>query len=196
MELNDDEEAFDLTLPAVDDSCSLGESRLSPAPFDDPRSEALPEVFGVFADDPKEAKAPEPRPKAFEAPAEGDETPAERGEIAVKGLERAWELSGPKRFDEWLRGRSSLAPPSLSLPDTESDSLLELAPPLVLVADFRAEKDTILRRLCLLRSPGPQIRVIHRGSGFDSSETERSSDFHRAIQRTKEAVVKGTIDNQ
>lgn len=94
------EEAFDLTLSAVDDSCSLEESRLSPDPFDDPTSDVFPEFFEVFEADPKEAKAPEPRPNAFEALEEGEETPAERGEMALKGLERPWELSGPKRFVE------------------------------------------------------------------------------------------------
>lgn len=59
----------------------------------------LPGVFGVFAEEPKEANAPEPRPNADEALVEGEDTPVDRGEIALKGLERPWALSGPKRFD-------------------------------------------------------------------------------------------------
>lgn len=61
------------------ESRSLDESALSLL------SVEAPGVLGV----PKEAKAPEPRPKALEAPDDGDETPADRGEMALKGLERA-----------------------------------------------------------------------------------------------------------
>jgi hypothetical protein len=96
-EFSDDEEAFGFTFSVLDDSCSLGKSRLS---FVKPRSAVPPGVLGVFAEEPKEANAPDPRPKAFEALADGDETPAERGEMALKGLDRPCELSGPKRFDE------------------------------------------------------------------------------------------------
>lgn len=71
---------------------------------------------------PNDAKAPEPRPNADEAFVDGEETPAERGERALKGLDRPWELSGPKRFD--VRERSTLAPPSLlSVPAIDRDSL-------------------------------------------------------------------------
>ena len=59
------------------------------------RSDEAPGVLGV----PKEANAPEPSPKADEALVEGEETPPERGEMALKGLERPWELSGPKRLE-------------------------------------------------------------------------------------------------
>lgn len=58
-------------------------------------SDEPPGVLGA----PKDANAPEPRPKADEALVDGEETPPERGEMALKGLERAWELSGPKRFE-------------------------------------------------------------------------------------------------
>ena len=34
----------------------------------------MPGVLGVFAEDPKDAKAPEPSPKAEEAPVVGEET--------------------------------------------------------------------------------------------------------------------------
>lgn len=90
----DEEEVLDLMFPE-DEVYGSVVSRLS---FADPSSKALPGVLGVF--EPKEAKAPEPSPKAFEAPADGEETPPERGDIALKGLDRPWELSGPKRFDE------------------------------------------------------------------------------------------------
>lgn len=94
--------------------------------FVEPRSKALPGVLGVFAEEPKEANAPEPSPKAFDAPADGEETPVERGEdMALKGLDRPWELSGPKRFDECVRGSSGRELPSLS-PAVDRDSLFAL----------------------------------------------------------------------
>lgn len=81
-----------------------------------------PGVLGA----PKEAKAPEPRPNAEEAFVEGEETPPpERGDRALKGFDRPWELSGPNRLDE--RGSSTLAPPSLpSVPVMDRDNLEEL----------------------------------------------------------------------
>lgn len=48
---------------------------------------------------PNDANAPDPRPKADEAFVDGEETPPERGEMALKGLDRPCELSG-KRFEE------------------------------------------------------------------------------------------------
>jgi hypothetical protein len=44
--------------------------------------------LGFFVVEPKDANAPEPRPKADDAPAEGEETLVESGEIVLKGLER------------------------------------------------------------------------------------------------------------
>ncbi len=49
-----------------------------------PKSRALPGDFGVF-EAPKDAKAPEPSPKALDAPAVGDGI-AVGGEIALKGF--------------------------------------------------------------------------------------------------------------
>lgn len=48
----------------------------------------VPGVFGVFVADPKDAKAPEPKPKAEEALVDGVVTPVESGEIALNGFER------------------------------------------------------------------------------------------------------------
>lgn len=78
---------------SADGSCSEGgaESPLSPGPLDEPRSTEPLGVLGA----PKDANAPEPRPKAEEALAEDEDTPPpERGEIALKGLERALDLDG------------------------------------------------------------------------------------------------------
>lgn len=75
-------------------SLSLGFfSFLSPGVPDDsrvfPKSNAVPGVFGVLLADPKEAKAPEPRPKADEPVEFGDWIPdVLRGAMALKGLFR------------------------------------------------------------------------------------------------------------
>jgi hypothetical protein len=115
--LSDGTEIFDLIPSADTVTRSVGLSRLSPGVF---KSDEPPGVFGA----PKDAKAPEPRPNADEAFVEGEDTPAESGERALKGLDRPpWELSGPKRFDV----REMLAPLSLlSVPVIDRDNLEEL----------------------------------------------------------------------
>ena len=55
---------------------------------------------------------------------EGEETPVDIGDIALNGLERPWELSGPNRFDE--RGISTRAPSLPSVPDIDKDNFEEL----------------------------------------------------------------------
>ena len=65
------------------------------------KSKAVPGVLGVFVAEPKEAKAPEPRPKAPEAPVVGEEIPLVfKGVTALKGLLRPCEDVLPKRFDD------------------------------------------------------------------------------------------------
>lgn len=98
-------------------SCSGATSRFSPGVF---TSDEPPGVFGA----PNEAKAPDPSPKAEEALVDGEETPPDSGDIALKGFERPWELSGPNRLDE--RGRSTRAPSLPSAPDMDRDNLEEL----------------------------------------------------------------------
>lgn len=64
------------------------------------KSKAVPGVLGVFVAEPKEAKAPEPRPKAPEAPVVGEEIPLVfKGVTALNGLLRPCEDVLPKRFD-------------------------------------------------------------------------------------------------
>lgn len=54
-----------------------------------PKSKAVPGVFGVLVADPKEAKAPEPKPKALEPAIVGEDMPlVVRGVTVLKGLLR------------------------------------------------------------------------------------------------------------
>ena len=85
--------------------------------------EPLPGVLGVFAEDPNDAKAPEPRPKADEA-AEGELV--EGVERLLKGLDLPCEEVSPNRRFVYDRGESTL--PSFSGPFIESESLLLLQP--------------------------------------------------------------------
>lgn len=85
------------------------------------KPEPLPGVLGVFAEDPKEAKAPDPRPKAEEA-AEGE--PVEGVERLLKGLDLPCEEVSPNLRLVYDRGESTL--PSFSGPLIESESLLLL----------------------------------------------------------------------
>lgn len=86
------------------------------------KSKAVPGVFGVLAAEPKDAKAPDPRPKALEPPAVGDDTV-----VALKGgLKGLFLLEDmlPKRFGVSRVGWSLLSCRSdLSM---ERDSLLVL----------------------------------------------------------------------
>lgn len=92
------------------------------------KSKGAPGVFGVFEEEPKEAKAPEPKPKAVEAPEFGEDIAlVVKGEKALKGLRPPCEESPPppKRLAEGtvLDCESGLA--SLSL-FVERESLLAL----------------------------------------------------------------------
>lgn len=64
------------------------------------KSNAVPGVLGVLLADPKDAKAPDPRPKAEEPPVVGDASaPGVNGEMALKGLRPPCDdVSPPKRF--------------------------------------------------------------------------------------------------
>ena len=53
-----------------------------------PKSKAVPGVLGVLVAEPKEANAPEPKPKAVDAPEVGDAMlPVANGGMALKGLD-------------------------------------------------------------------------------------------------------------
>lgn len=61
-----------------------------------PKSTDVAGVFGVFADDPKDANAPDPSPKAEEAPEVGEAMLAvDKGAIELKGLDLPLEEPSP-----------------------------------------------------------------------------------------------------
>lgn len=96
------------------------------SPFSRPfrsKAPAAPGVFGVLTD-PKEANAPDPKPKAEDAPAEGEFVV--NGEMVLKGLDFAWEDDSPaRRLLLEFRGESNLPLSLLSGPmDRESLPLL------------------------------------------------------------------------
>lgn len=96
-----------------------------------PRSRDAPGVRGVLAEDPKEANAPEPRPKADEAPfVDGVTLLVVNGAIPLNGLVLPLvDRSPPKRFaDGYGRGESDLLLSLVALLGFEVDreSLVEL----------------------------------------------------------------------
>lgn len=95
------------------------------------RSRDAPGVRGVLAEDPKDANAPEPRPKAEEAPfVEGVTLVVVKGETPLNGLDLPLvDTSPPKRFaDGYARGESVLLLSLVALLGlgVASESLVEL----------------------------------------------------------------------
>ena len=86
---------------------SFSFSRFSLAAVEDvelAKSREVPGVLGVFAEDPKEAKAPDPRPKAEEAPLVGEATlVVVKGAMPLNGLDLLLKDPSvtPKRFAGW-----------------------------------------------------------------------------------------------
>lgn len=69
-----------------------------------PNSRDVPGVLGVFAEDPNDAKAPDPRPKAEEAPLVGEAAfVVVKGAIPLNGLDLLLKDPSPppKRFAGW-----------------------------------------------------------------------------------------------
>ena len=96
----------------------------------EPKSSAVPGDLGAFADEPKDANAPEPRPKAEDAPVVGEATlVVVKGAMALKGLGFPWEEVSPtnRLAEENVRGESDFALSLLPLAfEVERESLLEL----------------------------------------------------------------------
>ena len=86
---------------------SFSFSRFSPAAVEGvevAKSREVPGVLGVFAEDPKEAKAPDPRPNADEAPLVGEATlVVVKGAMPLNGFDLLLKdpSATPKRFAGW-----------------------------------------------------------------------------------------------
>ena len=124
-------EAFDLTL-VVGISLPFSFSRFSVAVgVTVPKSNPVPGVRGVLAEEPNEAKAPDPRPKAEEPPLVGEETlVVVRGAMPLKGLPLVPAgPSPPKRFAGWyVRDPSDLfnSLPEFALDDPSLPELVAM----------------------------------------------------------------------
>lgn len=94
---------------------------------------AIPGVFGVFADKPKDAKAPEPSPNAEEAPAVGEATlvVVVKGVMPLSGVLPLGVLSPPNRLVVGNVRDTSGLPFSLLVVGVVSEVLLELRVPRV-----------------------------------------------------------------
>lgn len=90
-------------------------------------------VLGVFADKPKDAKAPEPRPKAEDAPVVGGATlVVVKGAMPLSEVLPAGVLSPPNRLvAEKVRDPGGLVSFSLVAVEVVRELLLELKFPLV-----------------------------------------------------------------
>ena len=100
----DDVEGLVLT---SDQTLSFSLSRFSPAAVEGvgfPKSRDVAGVLGVFAEEPNDAKAPDPRPKADEAPVVGEAVfVVVNGVIPLNGLDLPLKDPSPppKRFAGW-----------------------------------------------------------------------------------------------
>lgn len=90
-------------------------------------SNGFPGDLGVFAEaEPNEANAPEPRPKALEAPPVGDARPPPGVVMELKGLDfPCEELSPPNRLEKGALRPDELSPGPPE-PDVLRERLLEL----------------------------------------------------------------------
>lgn len=118
-----------------------------------PVSRDVPGVLGVFTEDPKEAKAPEPSPNAEDAPfGVGEEIfVVLRGDIPLNGLGLPLPaVSLPKRFtDGYGRGASVLLRSLLLAElDVDKESLLELLGSLSTGTEGRGALATYMERRC------------------------------------------------
>lgn len=88
----------------------------------------MPGVFGVLFADPKDANAPEPSPKAVEAPDVGEDIfVVARGDMALKGFDRPCDdVSPPNRLEVKERAACSGLPSCCSLLEEDSGGLLAL----------------------------------------------------------------------
>lgn len=131
------------------------------------KSKAVPGVFGVFAEEPKEAKAPEPNPKAEEPPVVGDEIPlVARGATELKGLFRPCDEVLPKRLGfEKSRDECPSLPSCFSDLSMDNDSF-----PMLLSRDGQSRPVLpSAHAMYSLRAASPKVVsvLVHLCAGFD-----------------------------
>ena len=172
----DDEEAFGLTLAPntfFPSSFSLFSGAGEGEAAKGPKSRDVPGVLGFFAEEPKEANAPDPRPKADDAPAVGEDMlVVVKGGMLLKGLDLPCEdVSPPKRFAEGNARGVSVFGLSLLLLGLEvvNDSLPELAiQESVNSRHGREEATTYFDLRChrLSIDAGSSVRVLESARSF------------------------------
>ena len=138
-----------------------------------PKSRDVPGVRGVLVDEPNDANAPEPKPKAEEAPLVGEATfVVVRGAMPLNEL--PFELSPPKRFAGWYeRDPSDLFDSFELLLElfVDSASLLELGKiSLVVSHRFLVKKLT----LSAVAKDCPSAIILPDTKISDDHETMRS----------------------
>ena len=134
LPLRDDSEDLDSRFELLV-SCTGSLSLSLPVGLGIALSIAVPGVLGVLVDEPKDAKAPDPRPKAEEAPLVGEETPVVvTGAMPLSGVLPPIPCSPPNRLlAEKECGLSGLLV-SLVVVEVDREFLLELGKPIVSVA--------------------------------------------------------------
>lgn len=114
-------------------------------------SKGFPPAFGVFAD-PNDANAPDPKPKALDAPPVGETNPLPG--VALKGFALPCDdVSPPWRFEALREEVSPTEAPLAPLADVRSESLLELY-----VVKLARNGDEAMRRCRATYF----VRLVHR----------------------------------
>lgn len=124
----------------------------------DLKSNAVPGVFGVLVEEPKDANAPDPSPNAEEPPVVGDASPpVVKGGMVLKGFLPPCDESPPNRFvAENVRCGASGFSPWASECDMDRESLL------LLLGAISVEPRRCGDSGSILGAAGPQILpVIH-----------------------------------
>lgn len=163
----------------------------------DLKSKALPGVLGVLAEEPKDAKAPEPRPNAVEPPVVGDaRPPGVKGGIALKGFRPPCDESPANRFvDEKERWWGSDLSEALSECDMDKESLL--------VLERRVQRFSVLS-ICSkgrgMNGPanlvGAVFVVLEQGGIHERDEQEATSNKPQATSNKQQATESNTATEQ
>ena len=173
--VKDARDAFGLTsVPSLSFEASF--SRFSVAELELLKSKAVPGVLGVLPDEPNDAKAPDPNPKADEAPVVGEATlVVVTGAMPLNGFDLLLkDPSPPKRFVGWYGREDSDLVFSLVPLFVDRDSLLEL---------WSSKLSQLLQIVdscsCLLGATLPQI--VHEEPKTFYQELEEAGDSRRML---------------